>query len=235
MQQLQYEVLSVQARDLLPVLLALVDDCQLEAETFCVDFRYTPASTEATLFQHFTAMWCCRFLGMSRASAGENVLPLHADGLFDDGAYRGRSHTAISHLILVAGRSKKVARTAGPPKWRSRSRLFPGRNSIRFTLSIDFSAPPWWPVARVQIKPIAMPGCHATPFQGHLMTTATRETTFAPTYHFVTDLGTMRHGRICRVAPVRIGFSQWYKTDIPRWIAGEYKRFAPNGTNNATP
>ena len=35
-----------------------------------------------------------------------------------------------------------------------------------------------------------MPGCHATPFQGHLLRAATRETTFAPSYHFVTDLGT---------------------------------------------
>ena len=34
----------------------------------------------------------------------------------------------------------------------------------------------------------AMPGNHATPFQGHVMQTATRESTFAPSYHLVTDL-----------------------------------------------
>ena len=34
-----------------------------------------------------------------------------------------------------------------------------------------------------------MPGCHATPFQGHLLRSAKRETTFAPSYHLVTDLG----------------------------------------------
>ena len=37
-----------------------------------------------------------------------------------------------------------------------------------------------------------MPGCHATPFQGHVLRTARREITFAPSYHFVTDLGTRR-------------------------------------------
>src|SRR5690606_34098519 len=34
-----------------------------------------------------------------------------------------------------------------------------------------------------------MPGNHATPFQGHVLSTATRENTFAPSYHFVTDMG----------------------------------------------
>ena len=37
---------------------------------------------------------------------------------------------------------------------------------------------------------IPMPGCHATPFQGHVLQTAMHEQTFAPSYHFVTDLGT---------------------------------------------
>ena len=53
MQNLQYDVLSLQARDLLPVLLALVDDCPLKEKLSAWDCRYTPASTEATLFQHF--------------------------------------------------------------------------------------------------------------------------------------------------------------------------------------
>ena len=73
-------------------------------------------------------------------------------------------------------------------------------------------------------RPIAMPGCHATPFQGHLMTTATRETTFAPTYHFVTDMGTDEAWTNLPGGPSENRFSQWYKVDIPRWIAGEYKR-----------
>ena len=53
MQNLQYDVLSVQARDLLPVLLALVDDGPLKQKLSAWDCRYTPTSTEATLFQHF--------------------------------------------------------------------------------------------------------------------------------------------------------------------------------------
>ena len=41
-------------------------------------------------------------------------------------------------------------------------------------------------------REMALPGCHATPFQGHLLRAARREASFAPSYHFVTDLGTRR-------------------------------------------
>ena len=59
------------------------------------------------------------------------------------------------------------------------------------------------------------------------MTTATRETTFAPTYHFVTDLGTDEAWTNLPGGPSESRFSEWYKVDIPRWIAGEYKRLTP--------
>jgi penicillin amidase len=61
------------------------------------------------------------------------------------------------------------------------------------------------------------------------MTTATRETTFAPTYHFVTDMGTDEAWTNLPGGPSENRFSQWYKVDIPRCIAGEYKRLTPDG------
>ena len=45
MQNLQYDVLSTQARDLLPVLLALVEDGPLKEKLSAWDCRYTPSST----------------------------------------------------------------------------------------------------------------------------------------------------------------------------------------------
>jgi penicillin G amidase len=74
---------------------------------------------------------------------------------------------------------------------------------------------------------IAMPGCAATPFQGHLIMTATRESTFAPSYHFVADVGTDEAWTNLPGGPSESRFSPWYKVDIPRWIRGEYKRIAP--------
>jgi len=69
-----------------------------------------------------------------------------------------------------------------------------------------------------------MPGNHATPFQGHVLQTATRESTFAPSYHFVTDLGTDEAWTNLPGGPSESRFSKHYKSDVARWFTGEYKR-----------
>jgi penicillin amidase len=77
---------------------------------------------------------------------------------------------------------------------------------------------------------MAMPGNHATPFQGHLLRTSTRESTFAPSYHFVTDLGTDEAWTNLPGGPSESRFSKYYKSDIDRWLNGKYKRIAPELT-----
>jgi penicillin amidase len=76
-------------------------------------------------------------------------------------------------------------------------------------------------------RQMAMPGCYATPFQGHLLTTAKRETTFAPSYHFVTDMGTNVAWTNLPGGPSESRFSPFYKNDIVRWQSGAYKRVIP--------
>jgi penicillin amidase len=75
-------------------------------------------------------------------------------------------------------------------------------------------------------REIPLPGCHATPFQGHLLTTAKRETSFAPSYHFVADLGADEAWTNLPGGPSESRFSQFYKNDITRWQTGVYKRLS---------
>ena len=74
-----------------------------------------------------------------------------------------------------------------------------------------------------------MPGNHATPFQGHVFQTATRESTFAPSYHFVTDLGSDVAWTNLPGGPSESRFSKFYRSDIPLWLDGEYKQLSPKG------
>jgi len=71
-----------------------------------------------------------------------------------------------------------------------------------------------------------MRGCFATPFQGHLLRVARRESTFAPSYHFTTDMTTDEVYTNLPGGPSESRFSRWYKSDIPRWMNGEYKRLS---------
>ena len=58
--------------------------------------------------------------------------------------------------------------------------------------------------------------------------TATRESTFAPSYHFVTDFEADEAWTNLPGGPSESRFSRWYRSDIPRWCSGQYKRLAPN-------
>ena len=76
-------------------------------------------------------------------------------------------------------------------------------------------------------KRLPMPGCHATPFQGHVLQTATNEQTFAPSYHFVTDMGENEAWTNLPGGPSESPFSRFYRSDVQRWLDGEYKRISP--------
>ena len=56
--------------------------------------------------------------------------------------------------------------------------------------------------------------------------TATRESTFAPSYHFVTDMGSAEAWTNLPGGPSESRFSKYYKIDIQRWCDGEFKRLA---------
>jgi penicillin amidase len=71
-----------------------------------------------------------------------------------------------------------------------------------------------------------MPGCAATPFQGHVFQTAKSEQTFAPSYHFITELHTREAWTNLPGGPSESRFSKYYRTDVERWQNGEYKRLA---------
>ena len=68
-----------------------------------------------------------------------------------------------------------------------------------------------------------MRGCHATPFQGHLKATSRRESTFAPSYHFVCDMTTDTAWSNLPGGPSENRFSKWYQNDLMHWCDGVYK------------
>jgi penicillin amidase len=191
MQNLQYDVLSTQARDLLPVLLALVDDGPLKQKLSAWDCRYTPmgystmvlTAIDRTL-RKVTSSW-----------------------------WRGRNKRTLIQKAAELAQLEPVEPWSEFNAFHFVNRFFGGGRAGRW---LGFRS-----------RPIAMPGCHATPFQGHLLTTATRESTFAPSYHLVTDLGTDEAWTNLPGGPSENRFSKWYNSDIPRWLAGEYKRLVP--------
>jgi penicillin G amidase len=233
MQRLQYDVLSLHARDLLPVLIALVEDGPLKRKLADWDYRYTPDSTEATLFQHFYRHVVLEIFGHEQGIGWRRMLYLT---------------TRVGYSTMVLAAVDRTLRKVTSAWWRGRDKRALVRraaeraiqepvqtweefNSFHF-VNRFFEGGRAGRLLGLRSPQVGMPGCHATPFQGHLITTATRESTFAPSYHFVTDLGTDEAWTNLPGGPSESRLSKWYNVDIARWLAGEYKLLTPATPKN---
>ncbi|MCB9938047.1 MAG: penicillin acylase family protein [Planctomycetaceae bacterium] len=224
MQALQYDLISVQARDLLAVFLPHLPDGRVKDALTKWDYSYTPASKEASLFLKLYRNVIVEILGHEQGigwrrmlyictRAGYSMMVLAAaDRLLKREAsiwWRGRNK---GDLIRRAGERTE---TEPDQPWSS-------VNSFHFTDRF-FGKHQVGRMLGFNSRRYPMPGNHATPFQGHVLQTATRESTFAPSYHFVTDLGTDQAWTNLPGGPSESRFSKFYKSDVARWFAGEYK------------
>jgi penicillin amidase len=75
--------------------------------------------------------------------------------------------------------------------------------------------------------PIELPGNRATIVQGGMFKAHNRQTTFTPSWRFITDMGEDRALTALAGGPSGRRFSKWYKTDINRWLNGDYKVLEP--------
>jgi penicillin amidase len=72
--------------------------------------------------------------------------------------------------------------------------------------------------------PVELAGNRATVVQGGIFNSHDRQTTFTPSWRFVTDLGEDRARTALAGGPSGRRFSRWYTTDVQRWLSGEYKK-----------
>jgi len=238
MQCLQYDLLSVQARDLLAVFLPHLPAGDLKERLSNWDHRYTIDSVEAVLFQKLYRYVILQVFGQA---------PIENGGI----GWRRMLYlcSRIGYSTMVLTSIDRILKKEDSSWWRSRDK----GELIRQAANRLVGEPdtPWgeFNVFRLTNRffeghlvgrllgfhsgDIPMPGCHATPFQGHVLRSAKREETFAPSYHFVTDMGTDEAWTNLPGGPSESRFSKYYKIDIARWQAGEYKRLPSEASSNS--
>lgn len=228
MKALQYDLVSIQARELLEVFLPHLPAGPLQQRLAQWDCSYHPDSKEATLFQRLYVHVMMEFFGHEEGIGWRRMLYLAsrvgfsimvltaADRLLKrEESYWWRNRTKGD---LIRRAAEKVQQMPDQPwseinNFHFADRFFGTHDVGRL---LGFSTPKF-----------AMPGNHATPFQGHVQQTAGREITFAPSYHFVTDLGQDEAWTNLPGGPSESRFSRYYKSDLPLWFDAEYKRVAP--------
>ncbi len=228
MQRLQYDITSLQARRLLPIFLPHVPEGPLRKQLEAWDCRYTPESTAATMFQHLYRHVLLEIFGQEEGIGWRRMFYLCTRL-----GYSSMLLTAIDRLLvgtksawwktrdkgeLIRCAAERAVEDSAPP-WGE-------ANSFHFTNRF-FEAGRVGRILGFHSAKKSMPGCQATPFQGHLLTTATRESSFAPSYHFVTDLGTDEAWTNLPGGASESRFSKWYRNDIARWCEGEFRALRP--------
>lgn len=236
MQRLQYDVYSTHARDLLPIFLVHTPEGEVKERLAKWDLQYLPESREATLFQNLYRHVVLEIFGHEKGIGWRRMFYLS---------------TRMGYSTMVLTCVDRILKKERSAWWQVRDKGEMIRRAVARAASEP--TPPWSKInafhfvnrffegsraGRIlgfRTSEMPLRGSHATPFQGHLLMTATRESTFAPSYHLVTDLGTDEAWTNLPGGPSESRFSKWYKTDIPLWAAGEYKRLVAGSLEPESP
>jgi penicillin amidase len=231
MQAIQYDVISLQARDLLAVFLPHMDDGELKDRLANWDFSHDPGSHEAPLFQKLYRNVIYESFGHEQGIGWRRIVYIC---------------TRAGYSMMVLAAADRLLKKDESVWWHGRDKGELIRRAAERTEG--FVDEPWSSVNNFHFtdrffgnhqvgrmlgyksRQYPMPGNHATPFQGHVLQTATRESTFAPSYHFVTDLGTDEAWTNLPGGPSESRFSKFYKNDVARWFSGEYKKLTAHVT-----
>jgi penicillin amidase len=229
MQRLQYDVVSMQARKLLPIFLPYLKDGPIRERLAAWDGSYNVENREATLFARLYRNVLLEIFGQAPRENGGGIGWRRMLYLSSRVGYSTMVLTVIDRLLereealWWQGRDKgALIRAAGTRLEHEPDQPWGEVNVFHFVNRFF----PDRRVGRVlgfHSGKMPMPGCYATPFQGHLLMTAKRETSFAPSYHFVTDLATDEAWTNLPGGPSESRFSPFYKSDVPRWQDGDYK------------
>ncbi len=227
MRQMQYDVVSVQAEELLRMVMPHLPDGPLKDRLAAWDYGYEPTSTTAPLFQQLYRNLMIELLGHEKGIGWQRMLFLCSRA-----GYSSMMMTAADRLWQKTdswwwhGRHKsELIRNAAARVIVGGEQTWAQVNNFHFANRF-FGSHRVGRLLGYNSRVCAMPGNHATPFQGHVFQTARRESTFAPSYHFITDLGTDEAWTNLPGGPSESRFSKYYRSDVPLWLDGEYKKLS---------
>ncbi len=225
--QLQYDVISVRARELLAALLPLVPPSKEKELLANWDGNYAPESVEPSLFLQFYRSLLAELLGHKHGIGWRRMLYLCSRSGFSVMVITAADRMLLrDQSVWWADRGKRaMVRAAFARVKLEKAVPWSQINNFHFTDRF-FGQHRVGRMLGYRSRRYPMRGNHATVFQGHVLQTATREFTFAPSYHFVTDLSRDEAWTNLPGGPSESRFSRYYRSDVPRWLAGEYKRLA---------
>ena len=222
MQHVQYDLVSLQVERFLEEYLHCMPEGLQRESLRNWDRRYSADSEEAVLFEAIHQEVLIEVFGSGgfghawlRNLFEQSSLYVTMVGYFDDVLAQADSLWLPADERaerIGAGVNRGLARPERP--WGAENQVL-FRNLMlggRLPRLLGFDHGP---------KPL--PGNHATVHQGTLLNLGSHRSSFAPAYHFVTDMAGAAAWSNLPGGPSESRFSDWYVNDLWRWLSGEYK------------
>jgi penicillin amidase len=229
MYHLHFDVYSTQAQAFMRILAPLLPDTPAAAVLKEWNFEYSADSKGACLFDRF-------YKALYQAVFGNNGLGADAldyidnqTGIFND-FYLSFDRILLSEgSCWFGGRTRAdIYRQAAEKALKSPAQKWgDNRKVILKNIVFDGKLPRFLGFDR---GPITLIGSLATPHQGQIFESGGRQTTFAPSFRMVIDLGADEIHTNMAGGPSDRRFSKWYCSDLENWLSGRYKKieFSPH-------
>lgn len=224
-QAMHYDVRSIQAELFMEILTPLLGASENERILKQWDYCYSLDSTGAFLFEAFYKNLLSEVFGAN----GFGTQTIH----FLD--------RQTSTFVDFYQNFDRVLLCKESPWFGDRSRQEIYRSALMPIL--DQKAKPWKTNQQITLKhilfdgklpgflgfdkgPVAVPGGRATIHQGQIYRDAGRDTSFAPSFRFVTELNSDQLHTNMAGGPSDRRFSRWFTSDLGNWLTRRYKVIA---------
>jgi penicillin amidase len=219
---IQYDVTSLQARRLVPLLVAHLHDGEARRALAAWDYRYHAGSLAPTVFENLYEEVVRAVFGaveggpwLVHALLDTSLLTMLIGPI--DEVINRQDSTWLPHArrdeVLRAACARGEARPVVPWGERHRlelSHLLLGATPLGRRLHLNRGPYPW-------------DGGRSTVQQASLFRDGDRQTSFAPVYHFLTNLGGATSFTNTPGGPSERPWSQRYDCDLERWRRGEHR------------
>ncbi len=236
-QQWQYDVYSLQAERILEVFLPGFPPGPIRDRLVRWDRRFTADSTTATLFWDFYKALLLEFFGKEAPQGfGQRRLRYLMSG--PSWALVGLSHAdeSLCDLRSPWWQGRKLPEVVQNALTRvDASRLVPWGEENYVFLGNQFLPGAFGWMLRMHPGQIPLIGSYGTPHQGTVSRRRHSQASFAPSYHFVTDLGTDQAETNMPGGASESRFSRHYLSDLARWQQAQYKVIQPSATTPSSP
>jgi penicillin amidase len=220
------ESYSLHAHEFLEAILPALPPCPARSRLEAWDRRYEVDSTEASLFEDLyreaRAGMLAPVMGVETCSwlSQETGIFIDFSCLLDPSIqdpdspwWEGLDRTAILTDALQRAASRP------PQPWGERNRV------VMSHILFGGKLPRWMGFDR---GPIELPGSRGSIHQGQVYRSGGRDTSFAPSWRFITDMGEAAAYTSLPGGASDRRFSRLYISDLERWKTGKLKRLAPS-------